>query len=170
MPDMNPRTLAQALDENFKDGTLEAAVRLIADELDPVSSACLEEAANRIAAAARAARPPEPNPAGEAIYQAGRSGIDPTGADDDPEAGTLLSLTATATMLETYAVEAFPASDQGQVHFGRVLMEASAVTIRAYIAGLDATEPMTKKWRTRSGMTIESNVEGFEPIRAERPS
>ena len=132
----NPRTLDQALDQNFLDGTLEHAVRLIAEGLDFVSSACLEEATNRIAAASRAARPPEPNPAGEAIYQAARAGIDPTGANIDPEAGTLLSLTATAAMLETYSAEAFPASDQGQVHFGRVLMEAAGATIRAYIAAL----------------------------------
>ena len=43
----------------------------------------------------------------------------------------LMSLEATAKMLEKWAPEVFPdVNDKGQVHFGRALMEAAAESIR----------------------------------------
>lgn len=47
----------------------------------------------------------------------------------------LMSLEATAKMLETYAPEIFPKTNEhGQIHFGRVMMEAAAESIREAFA------------------------------------
>lgn len=42
----------------------------------------------------------------------------------------LMSLEATAKMLEKWGPECFPANDKGQVHFARALMDAAAESIR----------------------------------------
>lgn len=54
-------------------------------------------------------------------------------ADYQPD-GTLEGLEQAATMLERWGPYALPASDTGQIHFSRCLMESVAETIRAYLS------------------------------------
>lgn len=48
--------------------------------------------------------------------------------------GTAEELERCARMLDTYAVELYPANEQGQVHFARAMMESTADVIRAFLA------------------------------------
>lgn len=53
--------------------------------------------------------------------------------DAQPE-GTPEALATCAAMLEEYGADCFPANDQGQVHFARSMMDATASEIRAFLA------------------------------------
>lgn len=52
----------------------------------------------------------------------------------DPEDVTPEALAVCAHMLEEYGSECFPANEQGQVHFARSMMSATATCIRGFLA------------------------------------
>jgi hypothetical protein len=53
--------------------------------------------------------------------------------DEHPD-GTIDGLERSAMMLETWAAETYPASEDGKVHFGRAMMDTVAAEIRAFLA------------------------------------
>lgn len=64
--------------------------------------------------------------------------------EPDTAAGTLEELALSATMLERWGPETFPANSLGQVHFARAMMESTAKTIRAFLAA----QAPTPSWRS----------------------
>ena len=63
---------------------------------------------------------------GEANYQAFCEEAQPD--------GTVEGLERSASMLEQWAKETFPANEDGKVHFGRAMMDTVAAEIRAFLA------------------------------------
>lgn len=55
--------------------------------------------------------------------------------------GTAEGLQLVATMIETWAPETFPVNENGQIHFGRAMLDSAAGEIRAYLARQAAQDP-----------------------------
>lgn len=73
----------------------------------------------------------EPKPAtGEQIHKVWRAAM--LNSDGKPE-GTRESLAMCAGMIEVYAPQLWPASDNGQVDFARAMVESVADEIRAFL-------------------------------------
>lgn len=58
-------------------------------------------------------------------------------ARENPD-GTLDSLERSASMLEQWGPETFPADPNGKVHFGRALTDSVAAEIRAFLTNFSA--------------------------------
>lgn len=56
-----------------------------------------------------------------------------SGMGENKPEGTREELEMCARMIDTYAADAFPANELGQIHFGRAMMESVADTIRAFL-------------------------------------
>lgn len=75
--------------------------------------------------------------AGEVDYQAYRARC-----AEDPEMkpeGTREALATCASMLEEYGPDCLPANEQGQAPFARIMLDAVAAEIRAYLAKSEIT-------------------------------
>lgn len=87
----------------------------------------------------------EPVASGEADYQAHHRAQEAEFADDPAD------LPGTLAMLERWGPEAFPANEQGQVSFGRALLDSAASAIRKHLAS--PPPAVSDGWRKQPWMT-----------------